>query len=316
MSEICMSKNLPLFNAAEYQVQQVRDLAWVIFGQPMMNIPNHYQPMLDNTKWFQDLDREPQILLRHLQTKNLKMLGTYFEALWEFFLEQHPDFELKYKNLQVFEERLTVGEFDFIFWDRRQNRYQHLEVAVKYYLGVINESQCKQEVNNCSLMSQWIGPGTRDRLDLKYQKLIQKQSQLGYTDAGRQLLANKGIDEIESQINLLGYLFYPLDLSIGAPENADPNHLDGFWIRLSRLDELAKISGLWAIVDKPHWLAPVQESKEKLLSYKKLENFVHSHFDKFQRPLLIAKFTQNEHLNQLISREYGFIVPDSWPQSR
>lgn len=311
-----MSDDLTVFNISDFRHQQVRDLAWVVCGQSIMKIVNQPQLSLEDFHWLRALDKNPQSLISHLENKNLRMLGTYFEALWEFLLLEHPDFDLKFKNLQVFAEQSTIGEFDFIYFDKRRHSFCHLEVAVKYYLGVVAESASIENPTESSLMSQWIGPGTRDRLDLKYQKLTQKQSHLAFTPAGKQLLADKTITQIKPQISLLGYLFYPLCQSILPPVNAEPDHLRGFWLKLSQLDELESIACQWAIIDKPHWLAPVTLKSEKLLSFNELKLAAKARFEQILHPLLLAKYPIDDSVEELTSTEFGFLVPDSWPQSR
>lgn len=315
-----MSDHLTIFNASDFHHQQVRDLAWIVFGQPIMKIVNRPQLLLTDFHWLQALDKNPQPLITHLENKNLRMLGTYFEALWEFLLLEHPDFDLKFKNLQVFSDQSTIGEFDFIYFDKRQNSFCHLEVAVKYYLGVVAESTSvgspTENPAESSLLSQWIGPGTRDRLDLKYHKLTQRQSHLAFTPAGKQLLADKAITKIKPQISLLGYLFYPLFQSILPPVNTESAHLRGFWVKQSQLDKLESIACQWAIIDKPHWLAPVTLESEKLLNFKQLKIASAARFEQILHPLLLAKYPIDESAEELTSIEFGFLVPDSWPQAR
>ncbi|MET1256262.1 DUF1853 family protein [Aliikangiella maris] len=390
----------------------VRELAWIfnspamideaIFTPPFAQIARH-----NINQWITALDCFPEPLIAHLSDKNLKMLGPYFEALWEFFFLNYPGFQLIAKNLQVRDGQSTIGEFDFIVYFEPTDEYFHLEVAVKYYLGIervlaasavsqnqanngdnhgynnhsYNNGYTEKQLNgllssptisekvNYSRMNQWIGPGLVDRLDKKFHKLGIKQARLSTTSAGREQLKMLGIKQISPQICLLGYLFYPhrinkktsareWDKNVAftapmlPPQSSHSQHNRGFWLKASQLksSELTSLGRIaiekylmiqnfhafsanthlrWAVIAKPHWMAPHRKKHDELLTTDTLLQHLITHFSKSTIPQFIALFIPlklvENHAKPIedllcttpdesfVSIGFGFVVDDSWP---
>ena len=301
----------------------VRDLAWILASPPLITLSSGIDNLPVDTDWLTQLDSNPEHLMAHLADKNLRMLGPYFEALWAYYLKYHPGNQLLQQNLQVFEGDKTLGEFDFIYRHPLSGHYFHLEVAVKYYLGVPGGSQAALDPSESTSLEQWIGPGTRDRLDLKVNRLIEHQSRLSSHPAGKAVLQRHGILHASPQISLLGYLFYPCGQDFGPPESANERHNKGIWVHYAQLAQFLNGENWWGILDKPHWLAPVLRKKDELLTGQQLHENVRRHFATDKRPLLISAFSQvsgaiQPQASQTVyqSSELVFIVPNGWPGKR
>ena len=309
-----------------YTHQFVRDLAWLFSSPPILNFGNAFNRLPLEKSWLDELDNNPQQLTEHLSSKNLKMLGPYFEALWEFYFIYYPKVELVAKNLQVFDGGKTIGEFDFIYRELETNKVFHLEVAVKYYLGnarAINgiQESAGLDLTDAQAQCLWVGPGTRDRLDRKARKLAQHQSQLSSNEAGIAALRRVGVREVTSQVCLLGYLFYPTEYEMDKPTGANSNHLRGCWMRLNDIQYHLKRESRFAILDKPHWLAPVAPEGLELLDQAQLVEELSHQFAEIPHPRLIAEFTQVANKSSepdqcfaRLSSEFYFITPESWPK--
>ena len=260
--------------------------------------------------WLQS-DLEKCLLIEHFQNKNMKMLGTYFEALWDFYLSYSPKTKLITKNLQVIQDKRTLGEFDFIYENLEPRNFVHLEVAVKYYLGVPEIDHCRNV--DYSSLDCWIGPNINDRLDIKLDKLINFQSRLSESNRGKELLSQFSINEITPEICLLGYLFYPLNESMKPPTDSNKKHNRGYWTPLANLNSLVSKEEYWQVIEKPFWLSPLEvESETKLgraLTVARVEQIV----EKFNRPVLIGSFIPNQ--KSFLRKDLYFIVPDTWRKS-
>jgi hypothetical protein len=252
--------------------QILKDLQW-IFSSPPLTEANQYsfeQPPLDQ-HWLNTITQSPEKISGFMADKNLRMLGPYFEALWEFYFLNYPGKKLIAKNLQVFSGNKTIGEFDFIYLDEATGEYRHLEVAIKYFLGFedlnartsVNSSAVNSNAMNCSAinsdgdinkvdksvndyspMSQWLGPNANDRLDKKYIKMQEQQSQLSQTTEGKATLEKLNVlsSKIKPEICLLGYLFYPLDEDVNqeqmlAPQNSHISHNKGYWLKVGQIEK-------------------------------------------------------------------------------
>lgn len=166
-------------------------------------------------------------LAERIKQRNNPLLGIYYETLWQWLLEQHPDFELLAHNLQVGAHQKktlsaetasvehpapspgrTLGEFDLIY--RCQGSVFHRELAVKFYLG-LPSALTGLERHRTSPWHHWIGPGLRDRLDRKLNRLIHHQINLSDHPESQQTLNLMGIKALpEKEILIQGRLFYPL----------------------------------------------------------------------------------------------------------
>ncbi|TQV75066.1 DUF1853 family protein [Aliikangiella marina] len=316
----------PTSRASAFQNQYVRDLDWLFSSPPILDFDDGYLKEPLSFSWLKSLDENPEQLVDHLAAKNLKMLGPYFEALWEFYLLNYPGLSLKAKNLQVFQRGETLGEFDFIYENQNTGQFFHLEVAVKYYLGNAKKIQQIQEKRGLDLSSPksqslWVGPGTRDRLDKKAEKLISHQSRLSLTEPGRETLKSIGINKVSRQICLLGCLFYPADYSMASPNNANKDHIRGKWMTLDTVTQHLSSTSCYAIVDKPHWLAPLDSASQTLLTRDDLVETLRDCFADIPHPKLVAEF-KNISPNQPgdnpkitgLSSCWHFIVPQKWPK--
>ena len=92
-------------------------------------------------------------------------MGHYHERLWHLLLDSAPNTHLLGHNVRITQRRLTLGELDILYRTRQNPAPMHLEVAIKFYLG-LPEGPGEQ-----TSQSRWVGPGGLDSLALKCQHL-------------------------------------------------------------------------------------------------------------------------------------------------
>lgn len=298
------------------QDSAVRDLAWVI-GSPGM-LDAHHSPyqgrVVDDDwchvqlqrciSWLKELDDAPLPLHNYIAAHPTRRLGHYFETLLAFWLTHQPAIKIIATNLQVQHEQRTQGEYDFLFKDSNDETC-HWEAAVKFYLQ--QEPLARQDA--------FIGPGTRDRLDLKLDKVFQQQLQLGHTTAGKQALP-PGITITKTQAFIKGYLFYHASTLRSDEKVAgiSPAHLSGWWARhnIEKIPQ-ASANSRWIILPRLQWLSPARVIDETLLmDADALLAHLNLHFSQHQDAVLIFEMTPlPSGTHKEIAR--GFIVSDTWP---
>ncbi len=128
--------------------------------------------------WLLDLDAAPQRLREHLAASNARQLGRYAEALWRFWFAHLPGARLHAAGLPVKDALAVRGEFDFIVSLPGLSEVQHLEMAYKFYL------YCPPGDD----FSRLFGPNAADRLDRKWQHMLDVQLPLSQTALGRAAL--------------------------------------------------------------------------------------------------------------------------------
>jgi hypothetical protein len=309
-----------------YRNKTVRDLAWVL-NSPSLIIQNDQNEDIKilNKTWFQshykgfntlliDLDKDYGSLETYLADNSNRFLGTYFESLVAFWFEHSSIIDLLANNVQLYKNKRTIGEFDFLYRYKGHDEVHHLETAVKYYLYHNNK-------RGKTGLSDWIGPNPSDRLDKKYHKLVRKQCRLGMQEAGKEYLHELGIGSVIPEILIKGYLFRHIKAEKSASileKNSviNPAHLGGWWCFNDELDLYTKrLSGIyrWIILPKRRWLSrECYVSHEKSNSTENILREINRHFTQNIHPLLLIQLKRvNDSTWTEISR--GFVVPNEWP---
>lgn len=295
----------------------VRDLYWACFGEPLMaadcaaanyaEVCRHF-PAIE--QWFLALDRNPGPLHRHLAQLTSTRLGIYFESLWDYFLRYGGVAELVSKNRQVREGKQTLGEYDFIYYCRRRQCHIHLETAVKFYLGV--PGYCGGGDQDLERAQAWVGPGCRDRLDVKSNALLQRQLPLSRSLNGKRALTQLGIEHVEQELAFKGILFYPGSMRMPSPQGHDARHQRGAWLHHEAFnaEETGELN--WQILQRQQWFSPMLvESKAGLLSCSELQTVLDAHFDaENQAPLQVVSLRRSDTI-WLENKRY-FIMPNNW----
>lgn len=293
----------------------IKDLTWLIQNPGLLNPNNGFIP---DQHWFDEqfqniypslkkLDRQPE-LLKSFENDIKPIVGDYFEKLVALWLQLNPNIQHVKQHQIVFENKRTIGEFDFLFEDLSSQKSYHWEVAVKYYLQVHNNGKY-----------EFLGPNARDSLAKKTSKMLNQQLCLSQNPNAAELL-NEYPKPVSALGILKGMLFYPSNSNWQAPKNLSANiaenHLKGWWCRSNSLLLPQKSqNSRWFILQKPFWLTIHTHSLTEPHEINNLKQIVKSHFDNSIRPLLLAEVMQNNKEDWLeVSR--GFIVSEHWPRTK
>lgn len=317
----------------------VRDLAWACFSEPLVLAPqlDGAGTRLSNAgfeltgvrrEWLAALDARPAPLQAFLARAQARRLGLYFERLWQFFLQSDPEVELLAHNLPVRDGGRTIGEFDCLYFCRRRQRHCHLELAVKFYLGhegasgapSPRESRCDNPTNGH--WHAWLGPNSRDRLDLKLRRLLDHQVRLADTPQGRRLLAEHGIHDPLRELELKGYLFRHPRAPLAAPPAFNPARGLRAWWRLADLPGALEPQYRYRVLPRLEWLAPARDragsdntaenertAGDPPLSARALAANLQARFNAHQQACLVAAL---DGAGEEIAR--FFVTDADWPE--
>ena len=288
---------------SQLQNPQVRDLAWACFSPALLHCSQvvtdsslqdcHFPLNAWRLCWLQELDGEPEPLLQHLSGNRHNRLGLYFEALWQFFLEQDPDVELLAHNLPVRDGGNTLGEFDLIYFCHQRDRHVHLELALKFYL-------CAADSQG-SAWNHWLGPNSRDRLDLKLERLLEHQTRLAEIPEARRQLAGLGIVEPLREVHIKGRLYRHFRHEVKPPPGYNRALPLQQWAHLHSAGEAAGSSET-RLLAREQWLAPLGRQSARCTGPMPPPAQQHE-------PRQLARMDKR-------GRECGriFLVPDHWPE--
>ena len=303
-----------------FQTQEVRDLAWACFSPPLLHIDQvagdaspvaacALQLTPARQQWLEGLDRDATELLAHLRLRPTHRLGVYFEQLWHFFLGKDPDIELIAHNLPIHDEGRTLGEFDCVYYCHKRRLEVHLELAVKFFLGAPRNGT-NANIRTGALRD-WLGPDTRDRLDLKLSHLLEHQILLSERAEAKKRLLALGIDRVEKEIAFKGYLFQPEHNVLPTPPGYNNDCDMGRWVSCTSL--LPYLAGMdtktFMVIPKMLWLGDVRcEIPGKMLTGQDLLDQMNRHFERDHYPRLIAALDE-------AGLESGrfFVTPPNWP---
>jgi hypothetical protein len=178
-----------------------------------------------------------------------KILGKQAEYCFESYLIASKRYQLLAANIQIQGERQTLGELDFLVFDREAEKVLHIELACKFYLF---DPRLNEEAT-----TGWIGPNRKDSLNDKLNKLVNSQFPLLQAEETFQKLKDSGIDtaSVESQLCLKAFLFVPKNIPFVQFEQNYQDCIVGYWIPFSEFISEDK-TALYAIPKKKEWLLP------------------------------------------------------------
>lgn len=284
-----------LFNSPNYRdfsSPLARDLAWLLDPQFDLAVPTSPYSALDpepsavTAHWLHQLDAAAQVADA---PRPHRRLGHYFEALVEFYLLNCPDSGVTdlqrnvalRKNAADGKGVNTIGELDFLF--HQQGRKKHLEVAVKFYLGI--------ELNQERL---WLGPNSKDRLDKKWWRMVSHQLPLAQQFQVR---------EADSQYWLKGILFEPWH-SHPKYIKAGRDHSFHWLTAENAAFYFAEHPGDWLWLPKAHWLGATASAARTLPS-EAVPQALQQHFARDQFGVMLA--------HRCAVERRCFVVDNNWP---
>ncbi|WFM69768.1 DUF1853 family protein [Halomonas sp. CKK8] len=300
----------------------VRDLAWIVLTPDLIAMPWPGRPsrrelgLEDDGRlaaWLDALEAAPDALEAHLAPALKGRMGLYHERLWQFLLAEAPGTRLLAHSLRIHQGKRTLGELDLLYRGRTDPNLVHLEVAIKFYLGL------PQGPGAADSQARWIGPGGADSLAAKREHLHRHQLRLTDAPEAREALAPllsshspPGQDRaspLAVRLAIPGVLFYPWHAPLPAPREASPDHLQGHWLFARDWHRLRDgwprgTRGAW--LHKPHWLALPR--RETLVPLSDLEARLAQHLGGPASPVQLALWHSDTGWRRL------FVVGDDWPR--
>ena len=301
----------------EYKNAPVRHLAWCLFSQPMAIVPTvpafHIKPSQELLDWLDQLDQYPSPLQDYLESHNCVLLGSYFECLWQFFFRFAPGWQLLDHHIQVSQDKQTLGELDILARNITHNQDFHIELAVKFFL--------RQPNTKGPYLEHWLGPQSRDRLDLKLNKLANKQLPFLHHSVTQAELHTRGLPcEPQQALVLKGYLFEPWQdkpSSLHSSINAQVTRSN--WLYQHQVSQLKPTNVNWVVLPKHDWLGSYYHNNATrsltLLDHKTMVQYVEHHFSHNydSQPYTLMLAALSDISGELLEQERFMVVHNNWP---
>lgn len=149
-------------------------------------------------------------------------LGHLYEDALHLLLSASDQLELLADHVQVFDcNQITLGEMDYILRDTRTQQVLHLELAVKFYLGVPTANGWK-----------FPGPDPHDNWQQKLVRMRRHQLSLAERPEAKSLLRERWCCvDVEVRQLIYGCIFYPMSVvHCPLPENMREDCRKGRWL--------------------------------------------------------------------------------------
>jgi hypothetical protein len=199
-------------------------------------------------------------------TKNPR-LGKRVESFVSCYLQQFETIEIIHENIQIQQEKITIGELDCIL---TQNTVPvHVEIIFKYYL--YDASVGTTEIEH------WIGPNRNDSLEQKIEKLSTKQLPLLFREATKNYLSIAA-SKMQQKVFFKAQLFVPFTNQNISFKELNSSCVSGFYIYQHELRKFSDCK--FYIPTKINWLLEPQKNVD-WISYKT--------FKEQTEPLLLSK---------------------------
>jgi hypothetical protein len=223
-----------------------------------------------------ELQLEPDLDF-HLPT-NIR-LGHLAEKIVSELIKSSANFKVLYENIQIIENKKTIGEIDFIIEEINTRQVIHLELAYKFYL--FDPSISSELINN------WIGPNRNDSLREKLDKLKSKQLPLLYDNCAKAKFNDIVIDEVSQAICFCVSLFIPYEYK-GEFSPIYKNAIKGYYLNLETFTDLDHSSNEYHLPSKKEWgMEPCKN--EIWTDFAGIEKDLHTIVNKQQSPLCWQK---------------------------
>ncbi len=205
-------------------------------------------------------------------------LGKYIERLVTFQLSQQPNISVVAENIQIQNNKITLGELDAIIL--KDNQPIHLEIVYKFYVYVPNRGS--SDIDCC------IGPNKKDTLKEKLIKLKEKQLPLLYSKFCRPYLEEHNLkaQDITQQVYFKAQLFMPFNVDNISLTELNSHCITGIYLNRKELTAFSDCK--FYIPNKKDWLL-VPHPHVDWLNYKTMLSIAETFYRSQYSPLLWIK---------------------------
>ncbi len=214
-----------------------------------------------------------------------EVLGKRIEHYFETLIRFNKRYSIILKNQQIFKQKITLGELDYIIQDTYKDLLIHLELVYKFYL---------YDPDITSELSRWIGPNRKDSFLEKIDKLTFKQFPLLYKEETQSLLLDHEIEPQDclQQVCFLGNLFIPYYLKTKKYNSINPKAIAGYWISFNDFLTNDFKNLAYYIPQKKDWIIAPKFSKT-WKSYNEILPEVSTSIKAEKSPLLWVKYNED-----------------------
>ena len=272
--------------------------------EPFSKIKAQYQGFMDTPSLFLDVGdfvKQPLFAFEEvsplkeklLKLKKNTMLGKRAELFFKQQIEGSKDFKVLADGIQVFKDKRTVGELDFIIQHRKSLQVFHTELTYKFYAYDPNIAT--------TAIEKWIGPNRKDTLVQKLDKLNTRQFPLLHTKETQQRLEKLGLplDGIAQRLVFKAQLFVPENTLLTLFPACNKNAIRGNYMRLEALTNTISSNSRFFLPKKQDWMLPAKNNRT-WLAFSEIKNELANSLDVQKSRIVWSKDGSDNYKTQLI----------------
>ena len=210
-------------------------------------------------------------------------LGHLAEKIVSELIKSSTNYNVLYENIQIIEDKKTIGEIDFIIEEINSKQLIHIELAYKFYLFDSNLSS--------DPIKNWIGPNRNDSLEEKLEKLKRKQFPLLYHNCAKSKFDNIEIDEASQALCLLVSLFIPYEYKASFSPIYE-KYIKGFYLNFEKFTSLDNSAKTYYLPSKKEWGMDPSEN-EIWKDLNGVEKYINTCMNEKQAPLCWQKYNDS-----------------------
>ena len=172
-------------------------------------------------------------------------LGKQIERIFALLIDNSTNYSILKENVQVIENKVTVGEIDFIIQNNLTKQISHLEIVYKFYLYDPNQSTNELE--------KWIGPNRKDSFIEKFEKLKLKQFPLLFKPQTKPYLDEYTIQNMAQKLCFMANLFVPLSMLDQQFSHINNSAISGYWLTYRNFISQDHKKQHFYLPKKQHW---------------------------------------------------------------
>jgi len=196
-------------------------------------------------------DLELQSDLEFQLPTNLR-LGHLVEKIVSELIKSSANYRILYENIQLIEDKKTIGEIDYVVEEIHMKQLIHMELAYKFYL--FDPAISSEPIKN------WIGPNRNDSMREKLEKLKRQQFPLLYHNCAKSMFEDVDLNNVSQALCLLVSLFVPYEYK-GHFDPAFEKAIKGYYLNLESFKSLDDPTKTYHIPSKKEWGMAPSENK-------------------------------------------------------
>lgn len=260
----------------------------------MSNLEKQFQGYINTSSLFEEIDGLKQFELdikerawfkfSKLDLSSKLTLGSRVEDFFRFYINHSSNYELVKHNIQIIHEKHTLGELDFILFDKKAQKYIHVEHVYKFYLY---DDSFQNEID------RYIGPNRNDTFSKKLEKLKNRQLPLLYKDETKKYLDDIDIESCEQKVCFKGNIYLPLYLENSTIPLLNNSCVRGFYLsREEFVSDMSFHAFEYFLPEKFDWVRH-PNSNERWVSFDEVIVEIDELLQKEKSPLVWLKDTKN-----------------------